>query len=82
MFQRIGEKIAVVGVYNHGTFTPKRFKWHTREYPIEEITLASDIKDGGVRKRLYSTLSKGNLYRLCFNRDDEGWTLEEVWAEG
>ena len=82
VFQKIGEKIAVAGFYDKAKFTPKRFKWHTREYKIEEITIASDIKDGGVKKRMYSVLCSGNLYRICFNRDDEIWILEEVWLPG
>ena len=82
MFQSIKEKIAVLGVYDKGTFVPKKFKWHTREYKVEEITIASDIKDGGVRKRIYSVLSQGQLYRLSFNREGEIWSLEEIWHEG
>ena len=81
MFQAIQEKIAVIGVYDRANFTPKKFKWHTREYFIEEITLKADIKDGNVKKRMYSVLSKGNLYRLLFNRDQEIWFLEEIWCE-
>ncbi len=82
MFQKIAENISVAGVYDKASFEPRKFKWHTREYKVEEITMTADIKDGGVRKRMYSVLSAGNLYRLCFNRDNELWILEEVWNDG
>ena len=82
MFVNVQEKIAVAGVYDKGTFIPRRFKWHTREYKVEEITLSSDIRDGSVKKRVYSVLCQGDLFRICFNRENESWTLEEVWNEG
>ncbi len=81
MFQRIAEKIEVAGVYKNTEFIPRKFQWRHRVYQIDELTLISDIKDGGIRKRLYSVTSRGNLYRLCFNRDSESWLLEEVWYE-
>lgn len=81
MFQTITEEIAVVGTYERGHFTPKKFKWRSKTHLITEITLATDAKDGGVRKRRYSVMSGGNLYRLEFNRDNEHWLLTEVWCE-
>lgn len=81
MFQTIAEPIVVVGIYNQGKFMPKKFRWREKIYLISEITLATDLKDGGVRKRRYSVLSGGNLYRLEFNRDTEHWFITEVWYE-
>jgi len=82
MYQRIDEKIMVAGVYAGRVFQPKRFKWSSKLYEIEEITLVSDVKDGGRKLRLYSVVVKGTVYRLCFDRDSEAWRLEEVWFEG
>lgn len=81
MYQTIEEPIEVAGVYTKSTFIPKKFRWKQREYLIKEITLKSDTKDGGVRKRLYSVLVGKELYRLTFNREDETWMLEEVWID-
>ena len=81
MFQTIGEKVEVAGVYKSATFIPKKLKWGKRVLPIEKITLMSDIKDGGVRKRIYSILCGNELYRLLFNRETEIWILEELWTE-
>lgn len=81
MFQTIGENIEVGGVYRHGHFVPKKFKWKQTVYPIEEITLIAEIRDGQIKKRQYSVLSHTTLYRLLFNRDTENWTLEEIFIE-
>lgn len=81
MYQRIDEKVAVAGVYNHSTFLPKKFQWGPKTYTVEKITLISDIREGDIRKRLYSVLSQGTLYRLLFNRNTENWNLEEIWLE-
>lgn len=79
MYQTINEPIEVAGVYTRSTFLPKKFRWKNREYLIQEITLKSDAKDGGVRTRLYSVLVAKELYRLKFNRENESWILEEIW---
>ena len=81
MYQKIGEDIGVLGIYQKAKFILKKFEWRGRDYLIEKITLISDIKDGQVRKRLYSVACGPNLYRLEFNRESEKWTLEEVWCE-
>lgn len=81
MFQRIDEKIVVAGVYRQSAFFPKKFSWKNRVYPVHQITLVSDLRDGQVRERLYSVLSGTTLYRLLFNRETEIWKLEEIWCE-
>ena len=81
MYQTINESVLVAGVYAHHTFTPKKFKWRTRDLAIDRITLVSDIKDGGVKKRLYSVTVGKDVYRLEFNRDSEHWILNELWIE-
>lgn len=81
MFTPIHESISVAGVFTANGFAPKKFQWKQTTYPIEEITLISNVKNGGIRKRLYSVMSKGNLYRLEFNRENETWILEEIWME-
>lgn len=81
MYQPIHDHISVVGVYESGIFTPKKFKWRNKVLVISEITLSSNVKDGGVKKRLYSVVAGGNVYRLTFNRDQENWILDEVWYE-
>ena len=81
MYQRIHEEISVLGIFKNHKFIPKKFNWGNKTYSINEITLISDIKDGGVRKRLYSVVSSANVYRLEFNRETEAWLLEEIWLE-
>lgn len=81
MFQRIGEKIEVAGVYRQAQFIPKKMKWRNRVYVVKQVTLCTDIKEGLVRKRMYSLMVDTTLYRIVFNRDTEVWMLEELWTE-
>ena len=73
--------MAVAGVFRTGRFTPRKFQWGSRVLQVDEVTLVSDLKDGGVRQRRYGVVSGGNLYRLLFNRENEQWILEEIWVE-
>lgn len=81
MFQTIAEKIEVAGVYRNAQFIPKKIQWRKKILLIKEITLITDIRDGQVRKRMYSVMCGNELYRIVFNRDTEVWILEEIWVE-
>lgn len=81
MYEPIHEKISVIGVYKNAGFVPRKFLWRDKEYSVSQVTFVADIKDGSVRKRQYSVVSKGNSYRLLFDRAEETWSLEEVWCE-
>ena len=81
MFQKIDERVDVVGSYGKGPFVPKKMRWNGRVFGIEKVTLISEIRDGLVKKRLYSFTSGKDLYRLMFNRETENWMLEEIWVE-
>jgi hypothetical protein len=81
MYQTINENIAVVGSYANSQFIPKKFKWNNNIFPIKEITLINDSRDGVIKKRLYSVISGINLYRLEFNRESEKWRILEIWVE-
>ncbi len=82
MYQNVHDPIAVAGVYQQGRFHPKKFNWRGKIYKVDQITLTANFKDGGVKQRIYSVQSGANLYRLLFNRENEGWYLEELWLEG
>lgn len=81
MFQSIHEKIAVSGTYHQARFIPQSFVWQHRHYPVEAITLISDIKNGQHCKRMYSLMASNRLHRVMFDRDRETWMLEEIWYE-
>jgi hypothetical protein len=81
MYQKIIEPIDVIGVYKKHKFIPKRFKWKNRIFNIDSLTMVSNVRDGNIKKRLYSAVAGGNVYRLEFNRENEQWMLLEVWVE-
>lgn len=80
-YESINEQVDMVGSYTQGHFKPKKFRWHGRVLNVDQITLQSDVKDGGVKKRLFSVVVGGEVYRLEFNRDSEQWWLKEIWVE-
>ena len=81
MYHTVDEAIDVVRSYGHGKFVPKKFRWGKRILMIDQVTMQSDIKDGGVRKRLVSVTVGNEVYRLEFNRESEQWYLREMWVE-
>jgi hypothetical protein len=81
MYETIHQSISVIGVYKNRQFFPRKFLWCDKEYVINQITFAADIRDGSVRKRQYSVVAGGTSYRLVFDRAEETWLLEEVWCE-
>lgn len=82
MYEPINKKISVEGIYENAKFTPKKVILGSREMPIERITLTCEVRDGGVKQRLYSVIAQGNTYRILFNRETEIWVLKEVWIDG
>ncbi|MBT3249326.1 MAG: hypothetical protein HN846_04620 [Candidatus Pacebacteria bacterium] len=81
MYEEINEDISVIGIYKKHHFSPKKFKWNNRVFPVDEVTLSNDVRDGMIKKRLYSVVASGNLYRLEFNRESEQWKILEVWVD-
>ncbi|MDH5532804.1 MAG: hypothetical protein OEX81_00055 [Candidatus Pacebacteria bacterium] len=81
MYQKIGEKIKVAGVYKDYTFQPFKFQWNGRQLKIDKITLVSNIKNGLIKKRLYSVMIGNDIFRLLFDRESESWTIDEVWVD-
>ncbi|MDQ3008050.1 MAG: hypothetical protein M3Q81_00465 [bacterium] len=82
MYQTIDDRIKVIGISGSGKFVPKKFLWKAKTYSVEQITLETNVKDGGRRLRWYSVVVAGTVYRLCFDRDNEQWLLHQVWFEG
>lgn len=72
----------VAGVFSHSRYTPKKFMWKKRVHIVETITYVADIKNGQIPLRLYSVVSRGNVYRLEWNKNNDQWHLLEVWYEG
>lgn len=81
MYQKINQKIWVAGAYKNSSFQPVKFEWNKRLFPIQEITLQSDLRDGQIQKRFYSVVSGKEVYRLEFNRSSEIWYLREIWVD-
>ena len=82
MYQTIHEDISVIGIFQQGTFLPKKFRWAGRTQVVESVTLVSKERDGQVPLHHYSVVSQGTVYRLLFYPESCQWFLEEIWHEG
>ena len=81
MFTVLNESVSVVAVYAANTLKPRKILWRGVTYPVEKITLVSDLTEGVIKRRIYSIVLRSTLYRLEFNRTTEHWTLLEVYCE-
>ncbi len=81
MYQTIHETIKVGGIFHQAQFKPLWFVWQEKRFDINEITLISDLKNGKVKKKLFSVLANDNLYRLDYCPADQTWFLEQIWVD-
>ncbi len=81
MYQTIHEPIIVAGVFKQASFRPVWFEWQQQRFPVEEITLTSELQHGSVRKIMYSVLADGDLYRLDYCPSNHHWQLAAIWVE-
>lgn len=81
MYQTIHERIKVGGIFYLAKFKPVWFVWRRQKFKVEEVTLISDFKDGAIKKKMYSVLAQGNLYRLDFCPEEFSWFLEQTWVD-
>ena len=81
MFTRIHTKVTVAGWFKNNTFIPQKFIWSAQPHAIKQVTLVSEVKDGGVHHRVYSVMVDSAVFRLDYNRSTEEWWLEEVWCD-
>lgn len=49
---------------------------------IDDITLVSDFKEGGVKHKIYSVVVAGDVYRLVYDLRNQDWFVEAVWEDG
>ncbi len=81
MYQTIHERVRVAGIFDQADFKPIWFVWRRRKFNVEKITLVSDLKDGAIKKKMYSVLADGNLYRLDHCPAEQTWVLEQTWID-
>ena len=82
MFQTLGDRVSVLGIFKSGKLKPLRFFWKNKTFPISHITTTYCIKDGEVQKEVFAVKSFGNIYKLVYIPKDYSWILEEVFLEG
>jgi hypothetical protein len=75
----INQTIDVLVAFNQKRAIPLFFKWSNRKYKIDKVNLIHSAFEGKVKFYYYSITSQNNFFKLCFNTDNNKWTLEEAY---
>lgn len=83
MIEKIGEKVSVLSIYdqNKGKFLPKKIKWRSKTYEINQVGYHHRLKEGKKLIHIFSVCSNDLSFKLRLDTDNLSWTLEEV-ADG
>jgi hypothetical protein len=83
MIQKMIAPISVALVYNHKTRSVKPVKvvWENRSYTVTRIGFHHTLRQGRTLFHVFSVESELLFFKLVFNTDSLGWTVEEI-ADG
>ena len=83
MIQKIQAPISVALIYNHKTreMKPVKVLWEGRPYVINRIGLHHTYRKGRTLFHVFSVESESLFFKLIYNTDSLGWTVEEI-ADG
>lgn len=82
MYEKVGDKIKVLAVFEGGAVIPKIFKWKDRTYKIKNVNLAYQEREGRSINYYYSVdCLDGGVFKLCYNDEKLTWTIEEFWVD-
>lgn len=75
------DPISVLASFREREVKPLAFKWGGRDWNVTRVNMVHENRDGRARLVYFSVSDEANYFKLCFNSETLGWTLEEVWSE-
>lgn len=81
MYEKINEKIEVLGDFKGGSVIPRVFKLKNKVFKIKKVHLAYQEREGKFINYYYSAETEGAIYKLKFNNGSLVWEVEETWVE-
>lgn len=78
MYEKVSEPIEVLVAFRHQRVEPMTFKWGTRYYQIQKISLVHSERQGREKLTYFSVSDGSNAYRLSFSSESMKWRLEEM----
>jgi len=77
---RVHEDVDVYAAFVRGQVVPRAFRWSGRTYNVDHVHQRWSGRNGGVRLHYFAVTAAGNAYKLCYNSQEMGWVLEEVYV--
>ena len=75
------DPISVLATFRGADLRPLAFKWGGRDWNVRRVNMVHERRDGRAKLFYFSVSDEANYFKLCFNSETLGWTLEEVWSE-
>lgn len=81
MYEKVGEKIEVLGIFKGGSVVPQLFKLKRKVIKINKVHLSYQKREGKFINYYYSAETERGVFKLKFNNETLVWEAEEVWTE-
>lgn len=79
MLEAINQPIDVLVAFLQKKVVPLSFSWAKKKYSIDQVNMVYKKKEGQNLFYIYTVMSEGAYYKLCFNTNDNKWLLEEAF---
>lgn len=81
MYEIINERVDCVAVFgkNFHDLTPHKIKWRNKIHNIDQVGYKHKVRQGNKVVHIFSCVSDGNFFELCFDAIDIKWTLGRTW---
>jgi hypothetical protein len=61
---------------------PKQIRWGRHTYPMHQVNLVHNAKEGNKRIFYFSVSDKSNFMKLRFDTESMEWRLVEFYTDG
>lgn len=78
----VGDKISVLGKFEHGRLLPVVLRWQGRRYWVQRVNLHHAQRQGADTRHYYAVTTEAGDCTLAYSQNDLSWHLEEVSFDG
>ena len=81
MYEKINEKIEVLGNFKGGSVMPRVFKLKGKVLKVKKVHLSYQEREGKFINYYYSAETEQGIYKIKFNNGSLVWEALELWLE-
>ena len=81
MYEKINEKIEVLGDFKWGSVMPRAFKLKGKVLNVKKVHLSYQEREGKFINYYYSAETEQGIYKIKFNNGSLVWEALELWLE-